>query len=328
MTEKTTKKRYSKKRKKVLDFMMSYSAGVVMTILILFNVLFTPNFAHYTTIANIIIQMTSTMLIALGMTWVIASGGIDISVGAVMAVASMVSVKLLPYNFYIAILGALVIGTFCGMTVGFIISRFKIQPIIVTLPFMIGLRGVAQILNNSKILRFSSEQYAMLGRAKISGNIPVQIFIMLSAIIVIWIITTKTVFGKKIEAIGDNLKASRLAGVNTMLVLIGIYGTIAFLSSIAGIVDTARLYASDANTLGKAIEMDAIAAVAIGGTNMSGGKPNIMGTVFGAVIMQIMTTMVSMNDIPYQYALVLKAAIIIIALYGQRVLRTRKEAIL
>ncbi len=312
--------------KKLMKYLIEYSPAIILAILVIFNVIFTPNFASITTALNISIQMTSTVLVALGMTWAIASGGIDISVGSVMAVASMVSVKLLDYGVFTAIFVGLLVGVLSGVAIGAIISKFNIQPIIVTLPFMIGLRGVAQILNDSKILRFDNESYAMIGRLKIGEQLPIQIPIMVVAIVIIWVISRKTTFGRKIEAVGDNPEAARLSGINTFLVLVGVYGTVAFLSGCAGIVDTARLYASDANTLGDAIEMDAIAAVAIGGTSMTGGRPNVMGTVFGAIIMQVMTTMVVMNNIPYEYSLVFKALIIVGALYGQRVLHSRKGA--
>ncbi len=316
----------SASRQKMMKIIIGYSPAIVLGLLLIFNVVFTPNFAQVTTILNISIQMTSTLLVSLGMTWAIASGGIDISVGSVMAVTSMVSVKLLDYGVFTAILTGIVIGMFCGMAIGAIISKFNLQPIIVTLPFMIGLRGVAQILNDSKILRFDNEFYGSIGRAKLGGTLPVQIPIMIVAVLIIWIISNKTTFGRMIEAVGDNQEASRLSGINTFLVLVGIYGTVGLLSGCAGIVDTARLYASDANIMGKSFEMDAIAAVAIGGTSMTGGKPNVMGTVFGVIILQIVSTMVTMNNISYEYSMVFKAIIIIVALYGQRILQSRKAA--
>ena len=316
----------SASKQKMMKILIAYSPAIVLVLMIIFNVFFTPNFAKLNTVINISIQMTSTLLVSLGMTWAIASGGIDISVGSVMAVSSMVSVKLLDYGVVTAILAGILVGMLCGMAIGAIIAKFDLQPIIVTLPFMIGLRGVAQILNDSKILRFDNELYGAIGRGKIGGVIPIQIPIMIIAIIIIWVISNKTTFGRKIEAVGDNQEASRLAGINTFMVLVVIYGTVGLLSGCAGIVDTARLYASDANIMGKAFEMDAIAAVAIGGTSMTGGKPNIMGTVFGVIILQIVTTMVVMNNISYEYSMIFKALIIIFALYGQRMLHNRKGA--
>lgn len=313
--------------KNLYNFIVDYSALIVALLLIIINVIFTPNFFNITTISNIVIQMTSTLLISLGMTWVIASGGIDISVGSVMALSSMVSVKLLDYGLLTAMAGGMLVGIASGALIGFLVARFYIQPMIVSMTLMIGLRGVAQILNDSKILRFDNDAYAQIGRAKIFGNLPIQILIMLFFIVIIWFISSKTIFGIKIEAVGDNREASRLSGINTLMVLVSIYAVTGLLSSCAGIIETARLYASDANTLGKAIEMDAISAVAIGGTSMIGGKPNIVGTIFGVIIIQVLTTMVNMNNISYQYSLVLKAIVIVVALYGQRFLQSRKRGV-
>ena len=313
--------------KNLYNFIVDYSALIVALVLIIINVIFTPNFFAITTISNIVIQMTSTLLISLGMTWVIASGGIDISVGSVMALSSMVSVKLLDYGLLTAMAGGMLVGIASGALIGFLVARFDIQPMIVSMTLMIGLRGVAQILNDSKILRFDNDAYAQIGRAKIFGNLPIQILIMLFFIVIIWFISSKTIFGIKIEAVGDNREASRLSGINTLMVLVSIYAVTGLLSSWAGIIETARLYASDANTLGKAIEMDAISAVAIGGTSMIGGKPNIVGTIFGVIIVQVLTTMVNMNNISYQYSLVLKAIVIVVALYGQRFLQSRKRGV-
>ena len=307
--------------KNLYNFIVDYSALIVALVLIIINVIFTPNFFAITTISNIVIQMTSTLLISLGMTWVIASGGIDISVGSVMALSSM------DYGLLTAMAGGMLVGIASGALIGFLVARFDIQPMIVSMTLMIGLRGVAQILNDSKILRFDNDAYAQIGRAKIFGNLPIQILIMLFFIVIIWFISSKTIFGIKIEAVGDNREASRLSGINTLMVLVSIYAVTGLLSSCAGIIETARLYASDANTLGKAIEMDAISAVAIGGTSMIGGKPNIVGTIFGVIIVQVLTTMVNMNNISYQYSLVLKAIVIVVALYGQRFLQSRKRGV-
>lgn len=318
------KKRGGFDRQKTVSFLIDYSPALVLLLMLLFNVIFTPNFASVNTIRNIAIQVTSALLIALGMTWVIASGGIDISVGSVMAVTSMVSAKMVGIGVFPAIALGLMVGTASGVVAGAVISRFKIQPIIVTLPLMIGMRGVAQIINDSKILRFESEGYVFIGRHRIFGEFPIQLTIVIVAIAVMYFISNKMVFGRKIQAVGDNFKASKLVGINTFAVTVVIYATCAFLASIAGVIETARISASDANVLGKMIELDAIAAVAIGGTPMEGGKPNIMGTVFGAIIIQIITTMVNMNNISFEYSMILKAVIIILALWIQRFLHSRR----
>jgi ribose transport system permease protein len=308
----------------MLDILIDYSPAIVLGFILLINIIITPNFMSVSTFRNIFIQVTSALLVALGMTWVIASDGIDISVGAVMALTSMVSAKLIGLGAFPAIMIGLMAGTLSGVIAGTIIAKFKIQPIIVTIPLMIGVRGIAQIINDSKILRFSSDAYVFLGRHRIFDEIPIQIPIMIVIIAIMYFITNKMVFGRKIQALGDNKKASQLVGINTTKVIIVIYATCALLASVAGVIETARISASDANILGSMIELDAIAAVAIGGTPMTGGKPNIMGTVFGAIIIQVITTMVNMNNIPFEYSLILKAIIIILALWVQRFLKSKR----
>lgn len=317
-----TTNRFSRDR--IISFFIDYSPAIVLVLMLVLNMIFTPNFAGINTFRNISIQVTSALLVALGMTWVIASGGIDISVGSVMAVTSMASAKLIGFGIFPAIMFGLMIGTMSGVIAGFVIAKFKIQPIIVTLPLMIGMRGLAQIINDSKILRFESEDYVFIGRHRFFGEIPIQIIIVIIAVVIMYYISNKMVFGRKIQAVGDNRRASNLVGINTFAVTIGIYATCAFLASVAGVIETARISASDANILGSMIELDAIAAVAIGGTPMDGGKPNIMGTVFGAIIIQIVTTMVNMNNISFEYSMILKALIIILALWVQRFLHSKR----
>lgn len=308
----------------LIHYLIDYSPGIVLVLIILLNMIFTPNFASMNTFRNISIQVTSALLVALGMTWVIASGGIDISVGSVMALTSMVSAKLIGFGAVPAIMIGIMAGTMSGVIAGFVIAKFKIQPIIVTLPLMIGVRGISQIINDSKILRFDSEAYVFLGRYRIFGEIPIQIPIIIIIAGIMYFISNKMVFGRKVQSVGDNEKASNLVGINTFAVTVIIYATCAFLASIAGVIDTARISASDANILGSMIELDAIAAVAIGGTPMDGGKPNILGTVAGAIIIQIITTMVNMNDISFEYSMIIKAAVIILALWVQRYLHSKR----
>lgn len=311
-------------REKTITFLIDYSPALVLVLMVFINMVFTPNFASVNTLRNILIQVTSALLVGLGMTWVIASGGIDISVGSVMAVTSMVSAKMVGMGVFPAIMFGLMVGTMSGVLAGFVIAKFRIQPIIVTLPLMIGMRGLAQIINDSKILRFESDAYVFVGRHRVFGEIPIQILIVAVAVLIMYFISNKMAFGRKIQAVGDNRKASNLVGINTFAVTIGIYATCAFLASIAGVIETARISASDANVLGSMIELDAIAAVAIGGTPMDGGKPNIMGTVFGAIIIQIVSTMVNMNNVSFEYSMILKAVIIILALWVQRFLHSRR----
>ena len=200
-------------------------------------------------------------------------------------------------------------------------NGIRVQPMVVTLALLIGVRGVAQVLNDAKIFYLSGENaaaYKSLGTMKLFGKVPVQIIPIILAVGLTYFILEKTVLGRYIQAVGDNPKSATLAGINTARTLMFVYMASAVLAALAGIFDTAKIGAADGNSLGLLAELDAIAAVAVGGTSMSGGRAKVFGSVIGALIMQLITISVNMNNITYEYAQVMKALIIIFAVYIQR----------
>lgn len=308
-------------RQKIEEMIRRYGALAVLILLVAGNSLITPNFLHINTLWNILLQAFSTIVISMGMTVVIATGGIDISVGSTMALTSIVFAKLLivnESNFWIslalALLAALVFGLFNGVLIGV----FKFQPIVATLILMISGRGIAQQFNDGVVISFYGNHYAELGTYRIGGVLPVQVVVIALVLAGTLFLVKKTVFGRFIQAVGDNEKASGLMGINTAAVLIGSYVMCALLAGGAAVLETLRVCSADPNNIGTSIELDCIAAVAIGGTSMSGGKAVVVGTLIGALVMQVITTMMNMNNIFYAYALVVKSAIIVIALYLQR----------
>lgn len=300
------------------QFAKKYGALSVLIMLVLMNVLITPNFASINTLWNILIQVSTVMLVALGMTIVVSSGGIDISVGSVMAVASIVVAKALGLGVLPAIGIALVVSACFGLFGGWMIAHFRIQPIIVTLTLMISGRGIGQVINDAQLLNFTEPKFSYFGIHRFWGVLPIQVVVMVIAIAIVYVIMNRMTFGTYVQAMGDNYKASRLAGVNIYLTTIIVYVLCSLLAGMAGIMETARLSAGDANAVGRLIELDAIAAVAVGGTLLNGGKANVIGTVIGALIMLVITVSMNMNNIPYSYALLLKSIIIILAVYIQR----------
>lgn len=300
------------------ELIKKYGALAVLMLLIIGNLVFTKNFAQVSTMWNVLIQVTSILLVSLGMTLVIASGGIDISVGSMMAISAIVVAKALPLGVVPAILISIAVVAVFGAVMGILVVHFEIQPIIVTLTFMIAGRGIAQVINNAQLLNFTEPSFSYLGLHRFAGLIPIQVVILLIAVVVFTFMIKRTTFGQYIQSMGDNFKASRLSGINTVMTTILIYVICSSMAGFAGIIETARLSAADANAIGRMIELDAIAAVAVGGTSMVGGKANILGTVIGALIMQVITVSVNMNNIPFTYSLVLKSIIIIVAVYVQR----------
>ncbi|MEI3437689.1 MAG: ABC transporter permease [Blautia sp.] len=294
-----------------------YNVYLALFLLILFNGIFTNNFLRMNTCWNIVIQCTTIMLVSLGMTVVIASGGIDISIGPIMALAAIVFARMLEYSALYAVLAALAVSVICGLLNGVIIAKFQIQPMIVTLGMMNMVRGSAELMNDGRTYSFHHPVFSELGYYRIGGEIPIQLLIIVIAIVLMYLLMKKMRFGAYVEAMGDNRKAARLAGVKVSGMLILIYILSGFLAGVAGLVEAMRMSAADPINFGLQIEVDAIAATAIGGTNMAGGKANLAGTVAGVFVMQIITVMVNMNNIPYSYSLVIKTIVVILAVCVQ-----------
>ncbi|MEO7673838.1 MAG: ABC transporter permease [Pyrinomonadaceae bacterium] len=300
------------------DYAPTYGAAAALLLLILVNVVFTPNFAAIDNFRNILVQVTPTMLVAIGMTFVIATGGIDLSVGSLMAIASAVAAVSLDYGAFPAILAALGIAGLFGAFNGWLISTFKIQPIIVTLALLIAGRGIAQVISNGgQLIPFSNDFFEFFGKGSLLG-IPMPILVMAVVVAFAIFILRATLFGRHVVAVGGNENAARLSGISVNRTKIMVYALSGLLAGIAGLVYTARLGASDASQVGVNIELDAIAATVIGGTALSGGRATVIGTVIGAFIMQVISTSFNMRGYSFSYSLVIKAAIIIFVVYLQR----------
>lgn len=301
-----------------------YSAVAMLLFFIILNSLFTPNFFRMGTLNNIITQICPTVLCGMGMTLVISTGGIDISVGSVMALAGVMTAKLMPETGLVpAILLAVAASVLVGCIAGFFVGVLDLQAMVITLGLMLGVRGAAQVLCDGRDIYFNKlgdvgEQLSLLGTYKIGGIVPVQIIPILIFVIAVWIIVEKTVLGRQIQAVGDNIKSSALAGINTSAVMMAVYGFSGFCAAFAGIFQAAKVSVAAGSSLGQLAELDAIAAVVIGGTPMSGGKAHVIGTLIGALIMQMITLTCVMNNTPDQYAQVFKAAIIVFAVFIQR----------
>lgn len=301
-----------------------YSSIILLLIFILLNAIFTPSFFNLSNLNNIITQICPVILCGMGMTLVISTGGIDISVGSVMALAGVFTARLMPQTgLYAAILAALAASVLVGSLAGFMVGKLRLQAMVVTLGLMLAVRGAAQVLCDGRDIYFNKlgevgEQLALWGTYKIAGIIPIQIIPIVLSVAAVWIIAEKTVLGHQIQAVGDNLRSSALAGINTNRTMIIVYGLSAFFAAFAGIFQAAKVSVAAGSSLGQLAELDAIAAVVIGGTPMSGGRARVIGTVIGALIMQMITLTCVMNDIPSQYAQVFKAIILVIAVFIQR----------
>jgi galactofuranose transport system permease protein len=304
-------------RATVLDRLRDNGVYVALVLLVLFNVVFTTNFATLDTILGLLSQATFVLLVALGLTLVIGTGGIDLSVGAVMAIASAVVPIYLGYSWPVAVLVALVFCTLAGTLNGFLVAYIGMQPIIATLGLFVGGRGFAQVLVNGQLQTISDPSFLALWRATLLG-VPVPVVVAAVATILVGLLVRRTTFGRYLLAIGGNRTASYLSGHPVRVVLLAVYAISGLLAGIAGTFATARLAAGDPSTIGLLIELDAIAAVVIGGTPLSGGRVSVGGTVAGALLMLVLSATFVMNNINPIYAQILKAAIIVLAVYIQQ----------
>lgn len=295
------------------------SSLIFLALLLILNCLFTSGFLSIQTLWNLIVQITPVVFVALGMTFIISSGGIDISVGSTMAISGMLIVQLIPR---VGLAAAMIISILCGGVIGLIngliIAKFRLQPIIVTLGTQIAGRGIAQLIGNGYILRYDSESLMNMATNRVAG-VPIQFFYLTVIVIIFVFVAKRSIFARYVEAMGDNYKASWISGVLVNKYTVLIYVISGVMSACAGILTIARAGAADPDTVGSGLELTAIAAVAIGDTKMTGGKAKMIGTILGALILQIITITFNMNNVPYEWSLVAKTFIIILAVFLQNI---------
>jgi galactofuranose transport system permease protein len=293
-------------------------ALIALAVLVALNALFTPNFATASNAWNVLLQVSTVVLVAVGMTLVIATGGVDLSVGSTMAIAGALAATQLEHGLAAAVLAALGGALLVGLLNGALIARDGIQPIVVTLATLIAGRGVAQVLSDDgQLVTIRDAAFELLGRGRV-GPLPVQVLVAAAVVALAAFALRATPFGRYVLAAGGNPAAARLAGVPVRRTVVTVYAVSGLLAGLAGLVEASRLGASDAAKIGLNIELDAIAATVVGGTALAGGRATILGTVVGALIMQVIATSFNMLLVPYAWSLALKAAIILFAVYLQR----------
>ena len=284
----------------------------------------------YGTPIDILNRASEITIIAMGMTLVIALGGTDISVGALVAVSGAIALKflrwdVLVYNtpgdytvqpFILVLLLPLLACTLMGLFNGMLIGKLKLQPIIATLILMVAGRGIAQIVTNGKQFTTQYSPFKFIGNGSILG-IPLPIIITLLVILLVSLFVRRTSYGMFVESVGINPSASRVSGLRSDTIIIIAYVLTGFLSGISGLIYSSRISSNDSNNAGLGYEMDAILAVVIGGTSMTGGKFSLFGTVIGSLIIRTITTLVLYFGIVSEAIMAFKALIIAVVIVLQ-----------
>jgi ribose transport system permease protein len=249
--------------------------------------IFSPKFLTTNNIRNLVRQTSIIGVVAIGMTFVIISGGIDLSVGSILGVASIVSSMLMAggMNIGLALIITLVVSTILGVINGIVVFDGKVPPFIATLGMMTAARGIVMLVSDARMIAGLPKIFTNFAQITIIG-LPSLFFVWLIVIIVAYIITTQTVIGRNLFAFGSNPEAARLSGINIRLLTYFIYGVSGFTCAIAGILMTSRL-SNGIPTAGSGYELDAIAAAVVGGASLSGGAGTIIGTVLGALLIAI-----------------------------------------
>ena len=296
----------------------THGALIALIVLVVVNAVFTSNFATAGNFWNVLLQVSTVLIVAVGMTLVIATGGIDLSVGSAMAVSAAVASVLVDRGLAVAIAAGLVAALMLGLLNGALVAYVRVQPIVVTLATLIAGRGLAQVISrDGQLVTIDHAGFQALGRGLL-GPVPAPVIIAVLVVVLAAFLLRATPFGRYVLASGGNPAAARLAGVPVSRTIVSVYVASAVLAGLAGLIVAGRLGASDAAKIGLNVELDAIAAVVVGGTALSGGRATVMGTVIGALIMQVIATSFNMLLVPYAWSLALKAAIIVVAVYLQR----------
>lgn len=304
------------------ETLIKYKSLVGLLALIVVVSILSPSFLSTKNIFNILRQTSVNGIIAAGMTFVILTGGIDLSVGSILGISGAVCASILVsgQNVVIAVLAALVVGAVVGFLNGFIISKGKLQPFIATLATMTVLKGLTLVYTNGNPITLGSNELAMsfgkIGGGTILG-IPTPAMIMILVFMVCYYILHNTKMGRYTYALGSNEEATKLSGLNTDKIKIWVYTISGILASIAGIIITSRLYSAQP-TAGSGYELDAIAAVVLGGTSLNGGKGKITGTIIGALIIGVLSNALNILDVSSYYQTMVKGAVILLAVLLDR----------
>lgn len=300
-------------KKKLINQINIYRSVLILLVICVFATILSPSFLSVTNLFNVFKQITVAGIVGCGMTFVILTGGIDLSVGSILGLSGVLASGVLAStgNTAAAVVVSLVVGVACGAVNGFFVSVCGIPPFISTLGMMTLLRGVILVYTKGSPIPIKSDAYKFFGKGSIAG-IPVPVIILIIVFLLAHYILTQTSYGRSVYAVGGNREAARLSGIRVKTSEFLVYTLNGLMCGMAGLILTARL-GSAQSTSGTGIEMDAIAAVILGGTSLSGGVGFVLPTVVGAMIMGIIDNILTLMNVNPHATNIVKGAVILIA---------------
>ena len=300
-------------KKKVINQINVYRSVLILIVICIFASILSDSFLSISNLFNVIKQITVAGIVGCGMSFVILTGGIDLSVGSIVGLSGAIAAGIMSTtgNAFLAVLAALGIGILCGAANGFFVAQCDIPPFIATLGMMTLLRGCVLVYTQGAPISIKVDAYKFIGKGVIAG-VPVPVILLLLLYLIAHYLLTQTSFGRNVYAFGGNREAARLSGISVKQTEWLVYILNGLMSSIAAVVLTARL-GSAQSTSGEGIEMDAIAAVILGGTSLSGGSGFVLPTVVGAMIMGIIDNILTLMNVNPHATNIVKGAVVLIA---------------
>ncbi len=297
----------------MLEFALKHRTFVGLVLLCLVLSLIAPSFITLSNILNVLTQVSVNAVIAFGMTLVIISGGIDLSVGSVLAISGAVSASMIKssQNLSLSLLSATLVGVMIGLSNGYFIAYRKVQAFIATLSMMTIMRGITYVYTNGKPISGLGAKYEFIGNGRIIG-IPIPIIIMTVVFLILNYVLNETKFGRYIYAVGGNEESTRLSGIDVNKVKLFVYAISGTMAALGAILVTSRI-SSATPTAGTGYELDAIASVVLGGTSLSGGEGTLFGTLVGAVIIGVINNGLNLMNVNPFYQSIVKGGIILLA---------------
>jgi simple sugar transport system permease protein len=291
---------------------------LTLALLLLISVIVQPGFLRLNWVGghlqgnliDVLNRAAPLMLVAIGMTLVIAIRGLDISVGAVVAISAAVAALLIgSFPLAVSVAGALAAATLCGLWNGLLVVKAGMQPIVATLILMVAGRGTAQLITDGQILTIYHSPYFFIVNGYLAG-LPFALIIAVLVALAVHLVLTRTALGLFVRSIGVNPVAAHVAGVRSRLITVCLYVFCGLTAGVAGLIISSNVKSADANNAGQLMELDAILAVVLGGTSLTGGRFSLAGSIVGALILQTLTSMIYSSGVPPEVNLVVKAVLV------------------